>query len=46
MSTNGNLNKARSNKNDEFYTRYEDIGTKLCYKRCFRRVFVKWKETC
>lgn len=34
---NTNLNKAKSAKNDEYYTRYEDIATAVaCYKEYFK----------
>lgn len=37
MSMNGNLNKAKKEKNDEFYTRYEDIEKELIhYKEHFK----------
>lgn len=34
MITKENLSKARSNKNDEFYTRYIDIENEIVYCNC------------
>ena len=37
MSNNKNMHKAKTEKNDEFYTRIEDIESELeHYKDCFK----------
>ena len=35
MAKNGTLNKAKDKKNDEFYTRYEDIQNELNHYECY-----------